>query len=58
LSNPGSAELAVVGLVDRAWGYSFDEQSLAFMWTANNDARRCVVFGDTAVRLPVVNGVS
>ncbi len=111
LGHPRGGFLAVVGHVERAWGYAFswprageqtttfeevvgqvmegrpiglaldplngryaeiasdlsqlmedlhfqvpvDEQELAGLWTANNDARAYVLLGDPAVRLPTVD---
>jgi hypothetical protein len=106
LAHPNGGALAVVGHVERAWGYSFvweqqrqlqvfenmlaqlmidgqpvgaaiewfnqryaeisstlsgllyggaqpQDQELARLWTANNDARSYIILGDPAVRLPV-----
>lgn len=52
--NHRGSELAA-GLVkllgDVEWGRQVDDEQLARMWSAHNDARSYVVFGDPAVRL-------
>jgi hypothetical protein len=45
-------------LEDIKYGATPDDRALSSLWTANNDARSYLVFGDPAVRLPLAAGHS